>query len=157
MTPFHLTKLLRGLCVVVAGCLFLAASHKVSAPNTLDEAFAALDALLSPADRHSFMHKSEGQATLDAHFSLGMYIRNEWFRHGGSTLPGELYAAGARSLDDMSSMVLTSYWRHLNGKPIKLREQGSCYERWWKEQERLEREAKAKGQKSWRAPDFDCP
>jgi hypothetical protein len=145
------------LTVFLASVLALSAKPKVSVPNTLDEAFVALDTLLSSEDRISFMHKPEREAVTDAHFSLGMYIRNYWFRHGGSTLPGLLSDAGAQSLDDMSSMVLTSYWRHLHHKPIELKQQGSCYERWWKEQERLEHEAKAKGQDSWRTPDFDCP
>src|ERR1041384_268286 len=115
------------LGVFIASLFPLAAAPKAAVPNTLDQAFVALDSLLSDQDRSAFMHKPERQAVLDAHFAVGMYIRNYWFRHGGSTLPGVLYRAGARSLDDMSSMVLTSYWRHLNAKPIKLKEQGSCY------------------------------
>lgn len=145
------------VAVFVASLIAVGAASKVAVPNTPDEAFVALDSLLSAQDRRSFMHKPERQAVLDAHFAVGMYIRNYWFRHGGSTLPGVLYRAGARSLDDMSSMVLTSYWRHLNHKPIRLKEQGSCYKRWWREADRLEKEAKAQGRTSWTTPAFECP
>jgi hypothetical protein len=57
----------------------------------------------------------------------------------------------------MSSMVLTSYWRRLNGKPIELEKQGECFSRWWAEEKRLEKEAHAKGEDTYSTPDFSCP
>ena len=60
-------------------------------------------------------------------------------------------------MDDMSDMILTSNWRHLNKKPINLKEQGACYTRWWVERQRLEDEAKAKSKTSYGFPAFDCP
>lgn len=132
-------------------------SASVAAPATLDEAFRALDSLLGPTRRDSFMHTPERGAVVYAHMGIGLYIRNEWFRSGKSPLAGVLHQLGARSLDDASSMVLTSYWRHLNGKPLELEKQGACYQRWGDEQERLEKEAEAKGETSYNLPAFDCP
>jgi hypothetical protein len=126
-------------------------------PNTLSEAFVALDRQLTSQQQDAFKNTSEHEAVVTAHMSLGLYIRNAWFRSGQSKLPGQLYALGARSLDDMSSIVLTSYWRHLNGKPLKVEEQCACYARWWREEQRLESAAKAKGEISYSYPSFDCP
>ncbi len=132
-------------------------SPRSEIPNTLDQAYEALDRLLSARDRRAFMSRPEKEAVALAHMGLGLFIRNTWFRSGKSALPGVLYDFGARSLDDMSSMVLTSYWRHLNGKPIEIEKQGACYRRWSEEAERLESEAKAKAESSYQLPSFDCP
>lgn len=147
--------LICALSVLTVGIAWASAPRAV--PNTLDEAFAALDAMLTPPVREEFKKLPEQEATVRAHMSVGLYIRNEWFRHGGSRLPGYLHKLGARALDDMSDMVLTSYWRWLNGQPIRIEEQGACYQRWWKEQQRLKAEAKAKGETSYRMPGFHCP
>lgn len=129
----------------------------VEIPNTLEQAYGVLDRLLSPGDRLAFMSTSEREAVIRSHVGLGMYIRNAWFRSGKSALPGVLHELGARSFDDMSSMVLTSYWRHLNGKPVEIEKQGACYRRWSDEAHRLESEAKAKGESSYQLPSFGCP
>jgi hypothetical protein len=149
------------LLVIALGCGVPALSRSepppVEIPNTLDQAYGVLDRLLSPADRHAFMSTPEQEAVTRAHMGLGLYIRNKWFRSGKSALPGVLYDFGARSFDDMSGMVLTSYWRHLNGKPIDIEKQGACYRRWFDEEQRLESDAKAKGESSYKLPSFDCP
>jgi hypothetical protein len=126
-------------------------------PNTLDEAFASLDRSLKPDERLAFMQRPEREAVMLAHFAVGLYIRNQWLRSGKSSLTNLLLAKGAQSFDDMSAMILTSYWRHLHGKPIQLEEQGACYRRWGLEQQKLIDQAKAKGEDSYSSPDFRCP
>jgi hypothetical protein len=121
-------------------------------PHTLEEAFAVLDKKLSAVERQKFQNTPEREAVALAHMGLGMYIRNEWFRAGGSALPKVLRA---QHLDDASAIVLTSYWRHLNGKPLEVESQINCYHRWWREQQRLIDEAK--GSSSYGTPAFSCP
>jgi uncharacterized protein DUF6794 len=123
----------------------------------MEEAFAVLDTTLSQAAREQFRNMPVDKAVTHAHMGLGMYIRNEWFRRGRSSLPTKLHSLGARHIDDMSAMVLTSYWRYLNGKPIELERQGACYKRWWTEQERLIELAKRQGSESHEMPDSHCP
>jgi hypothetical protein len=86
-------------------------------PQTIEQAFGVLDNLLTPEDRSSFMLKPEGRAVIEAHMSVGLYIRNTWFRSARTALHGYLREKGARSLDDASSLLLTAYWRYLNGLP----------------------------------------
>jgi hypothetical protein len=149
---------MKTFCVLIFSWLasFVAVADD-SVPHSLTEAFAALDRHLTSEDRQTFKTMPENQATTQAHMSIGMLIRNEWFRAGKSKLVGVLRDAGAQSMDDMSDMVLTSYWRHLNKKPINLKEQGACYAKWWAEQRRLQDKAKSKGESSYGIPAFDCP
>lgn len=128
-----------------------------SVPHSLSDAFAALDQHLSSEDRQKFKNLPESEATTQAHMGVGLYLRNKWFRAGKSKLVGLLSEAGAKSLDDMSGMVLTSYWRHLNNKPINLKEQGACYTKWRTEQKRLQEQAKSGSETSYGTPDFNCP
>jgi hypothetical protein len=145
---FLAALLLIGLC---------AAEAAGTVPNTLDEAFASLDASLTPDQRLAFMERPEREAISEAHFGIGLFIRNQWLRSGKSALTGELHQLGAVSFDDMSSMILASYWRHLHGKPIELEQQGACYKRWSLAQQILINEAKAHGSSSYSTPNFDCP
>ncbi|MHB1273062.1 MAG: DUF6794 domain-containing protein [Rhodanobacter sp.] len=126
-------------------------------PNTLPQAFAALDQQLGSQQQEAFKNTPEAEAVVKAHMRLGLYIRNVWFRSGHSKLPGELHALGAQSLDDMSAIVLTSYWRHLNGKPLDVQKQCACYAKWWQEQQWLESAAEAEGESSYSSPRFHCP
>lgn len=123
----------------------------------MEEAFHALDSSLDDTQRAAFMHTPERKATAEAHMGLGLYIRNEWFRQGKSPLVGLLTMKGAHSLDDASAMILTSYWRYLNGKPINLEAQGACYIEWWAQQRTLLIEAEAAGRNSYATPDLNCP
>jgi hypothetical protein len=91
-----------------------------SIPQTLEQAFSALDELLTPTGRNAFMRKPERKAVIEAHMTLGLHIRNAWFRSARTALNGYLREKGARSLDDASSLLLTAYWRHLNGVPADL-------------------------------------
>lgn len=150
--PKHLQLAIGFFCAFAA---FMAYAGEV--PDTLPQAFAALDQQLSSQQRDAFKNAPEATAVVRAHMSLGLYIRNVWFRSGHSKLPGQLHALGAQSLDDMSSVVLTSYWRHLNGKPLQVEKQCACYAKWWREQLLLESSAKAKGESSYSVPSFDCP
>ena len=148
----HIQLAIAFFCAFAA---FMAYAGEV--PNTLPQAFAALDQQLSPQQRDAFKNAPESTAVVRAHMSLGLYIRNVWFRSGHSKIPVQLHALGAQSLDDMSSVVLTSYWRYLNGKPLKVEQQCACYAKWWHEQLRLISAAKAKGKNSYSTPNFDCP
>ncbi len=154
----RLSAALRLLLIVAIGLAMSPMSRALEppAPNTLEEAFAALDAQLPAPERKKFMESTEDDAVISAHMGLGMWMRNEWFRHGGSALPGLLQA---RSLDDASSIVLTSYWRHLNARPLDVEGQVACYHRWWDEQQRLmdAAERDSAGNVTYRVPSFSCP
>jgi hypothetical protein len=140
---------------LVAGTSMLNAKDGI--PDTMEEAYRFLDAKLPPDQREKFKQMTEREAVVSTHFNLGMYIRNELFYSGKSALPGLLHSLGARHPDDVSGMVLTSYWRYLNNKPIELEKQGadSCRAS-QKQRERMIENAKKKGE-TYMGPDFSCP
>lgn len=151
----HALRTLLPLLLLVCACNANAAERAI--PNTLEEAFASLDQSLNAGERRRFMSLPEDEAVTEAHFGLGMYVRNTWFRSGHSGMIKTFLDAGAGSMDDMSSMVLHSYWRYLNGRPVRLQEQGACYVRWWNEQKRLYEQASANKSESYPSPGFSCP
>ena len=149
----HIPYLLIAFCFLVLTCK--ASASEV--PNTLPQAFAALDQQLGPAQKTAFKSAQELEAVTNMHMSLGLYIRNEWFRSGKSKLVVQLRGLGARSLDDVSSVVLTSYWRYINGRPLGVEAQCACYAAWW--QERLRPQPNVEpmvADPPW-LPNFSCP
>jgi hypothetical protein len=153
-------RTLQVLALVVAVAFVVSSLvAQTTGPNTIEEAFQELDRRLPTDQKEAFKHKRELEAVLDAHFGLGMGIRNEWFRSGRSALPGYLRSLGVRGLDDMSSVVVGAYWRYLNGRPIEIQsyieKQRSCFARLYEEQKLLLAEAKDKPQRG--QPSYDCP
>jgi len=111
-------------------------------PKDLDDCFVQLKKLLKPADIEKMRVGTEGEM-IHYHFSLGLWMRNNWGLWGGSRLAKWFNAQGINHPDDMSGIVLCSFWRHLNSKPIKLDEQVKYYKEYWKnvlEDEKREKE-----------------
>lgn len=63
--------------------------------------------------------------------SIGLTMRNRWGLWAGSELAQWFNALGIGHPDDMSGIILHSYWRRLNGYPIELSKQVSFYRSWW--------------------------
>ena len=68
------------------------------------------------------------------HMGLGMWIRNNWGLWKGLRLAKWFNTQGIEVPDDMSGIILTSFWRHLHGKPIQLDEQVKVYRDYWKKE-----------------------
>lgn len=124
--------------VVLAGLWSLAAMAQPGGreadaiPVDLAGAIARLDALLSPEDIEVLRSGSEEDMAL-YHHGLGTSLRNSWGLWGGSPLARWFNDRGIRHPDDMSAIILTSYWRHLNGRPIELESQIRYYQRYWQD------------------------
>ena len=65
------------------------------------------------------------------HFSLGMWMRNNWGLWQGSKLSKWFNERGIFHPDDMSAIILDSYWHHLCGLPINFEEQAEVYKQYW--------------------------
>jgi len=77
----------------------------------MDEAFRALDRLLSDEDRKFIQESSEPEkVAIRLHHSLGRYLRNEWGLWGGSELAQHIREVhGTVHPDDMSHVIITEY------------------------------------------------
>ena len=84
-------------------------------PETLEEAYKALDELLAPEDIAYIKELSE-EDIIELHFGLGMWIRNNWLYPTNSRLTKELLELKPdfSHPDDMSSFILLEYNRYLN-------------------------------------------
>ncbi len=101
-------------------------------PVDLASAIARLDALLSPEDIETLRGGTE-EDMARYHHGLGTSLRNGWGLWGGSPLAVWFNDRGIHHPDDMSGIILTSYWRHLNDIPIDLESQIRPYQRYWQD------------------------
>src|SRR6267378_4210619 len=99
-----------------------AALFKVYIPKDLDDCFVELERML-PSTLLDEMRESSERNMISYHHSLGLWIRNNWALWAGSRLSTYFKQLGIRHPDDMSGIILTSFWRHLHSQPIKLDEQ----------------------------------
>jgi predicted Zn-ribbon and HTH transcriptional regulator len=68
----------------------------------------------------------------ELHFGTGMGIRNGWELWKGKNRISRFFKSkGITHPDDMSSIILTSFHRDLNNKPIDLEGQISVYQEYW--------------------------
>lgn len=104
-------------------------------PKDLEDCFVQLKKMLDPSEIENIKAGTEDDI-IRYHFSLGMWMRNNWKLWGGSRLATWFNTQGIEHPDDMSGIILDSFWRHINQKPIKLDEQVKYYQEYWKEQER---------------------
>ena len=86
---------------------------KKQKPKNLTECIQMLDKNLKKQDKEYIKALTEEEFFMESHFTLGMGIRNEWFRSGNPELVKFFLDQGVKHLDDMSAMILTSYYRHL--------------------------------------------
>ncbi len=131
-------KLLRLFTVILAILLL----HNVSAqdtgkqdlkskPQNLDEAIQQLDILFHDTIKHQIHEMTEDDFLANTHFSTGMWIRNNWGLWRGGKLATYFHELEIYHPDDMSSIILRCYYRHLHDKPYNLDEQIKFYHDYW--------------------------
>ena len=85
-------------------------------PSTLQEAVSFIQASFPADELKAWAAQPETSAQMQAHWSLGMWVRNQWV-HGGSPLATEIKSiAWFVHDDDISSYVTKALWHVLNGE-----------------------------------------
>jgi hypothetical protein len=107
-------------------------------PKDLGDCLDELKKMLSP-ELIKEMKAGKEDAMIKYHRGLGMWVRNNWGLWSGSRLAKDFNSLGLRHPDDMSSVILVSFWRYLNNKPVKLNEQVKYYQDYW---EKIKKEKK---------------
>lgn len=88
-------------------------THDDPAPETTEEAIAALEKLLTDEDK-AFLDNAKDfeEAAVQLHHSLGRFLRNSWGLWKGSRLNDHLFATqGIEHPDDMSHYLIVEYCR----------------------------------------------
>ncbi|MEW6376459.1 MAG: DUF6794 domain-containing protein [Thermodesulfobacteriota bacterium] len=75
--------------------------------------------------------KSKEFSISEYHLNLGLWLRNNWGLWKGSRLKAYFESIGIHHPDDMSSVILVSFHRHLNDEEIRLLGQVKFYQKYW--------------------------
>jgi hypothetical protein len=103
-------------------------------PKDLDDCFEELKKMFDDSDFKDFVENSKEEDMVLQHHFLGRWLRNNWGLWQGSRLQDWFKEKGIHHADDMSAIILDSFWRHTHDKPIKLDEQIKHYQDFWEEQ-----------------------
>lgn len=109
-------------------------------PKNLKGALLFLDKILIKIDVDFILNMKE-EAVGQLHFTLGRYLRNNWKLWSAdpifeekSDLVKYFNRIGIYHADDMSNIILKSYWRFKHNKPINLKTQVKDCKRYWNNQ-----------------------
>lgn len=101
-------------------------------PKDLNDAIHCLDCRWSEENKKSFKEKDEDSAATELHHGTGTALRNGWgLWKGKNKLYRFFKAKGVFHPDDISSIIITSFHRFLNGQPLNLDAQISFYIDYW--------------------------
>lgn len=100
-------------------------------PKNLEESFVQIDSFWHDTTKIKLKILSEDDFTGRLHHGFGTWLRNNWGLWAGSRLAKYFNEKGIFHPDDMSSIILSSYHRRLNNKPIDLDGQIKYYQAYW--------------------------
>lgn len=101
-------------------------------PKDLEDALSELDKLLPKETKDKIRGMKKEGDMIEFHFSLGMWIRNEWGLWKGSRLYVSLAKLGFGHPDDMSGLILDEYWRKLHGLPPDIETRAKRLQDWYR-------------------------
>jgi len=110
--------------------------------KNIDEAISELDKNISDSVKVEIQEMSEKEFIANSHFSIGKNMRNNWNLWKDSQLTNYFKNKGINHPDDMSSIILTSYYRYVTNQEIDLQNQIKYYKTYWKNSKKVYQSAK---------------
>lgn len=101
-------------------------------PANLDDAHAYLQKHLPPEKLQRIRDMKSESDMNDYHMGLGLGIRNTWGLWDGSRLTRYFNKLGIHHPDDMSGIILDTFWCKLHSQPLRLDERVAYYQAYWK-------------------------
>ena len=101
-------------------------------PINLEEAVEQLKIIHHDTIKQKILEMTEDEFLGGAHMGLGMWMRNNWGLWKGKELAKYFNSIGIYHPDDMSGIILSSYYRELHGQEWKVDEQVKYYQDFWK-------------------------
>lgn len=86
--------------------------------------------------RAEIVRWDESKFLAETHFGLGMWMRNNWRLWRNSKLSRYFNGLGIYHTDDMSSIILQSFYRKLKGDALNLDKQVNYYKEYWEKQKK---------------------
>lgn len=101
-------------------------------PRNLNEAISSIEVMVKPADKARILQWSEAEFIAKTHHNLGRLIRSQWgLWDENSPLHKWFMRSRIWHADDMSGIILTSYYRHIHDQPLMLKDQFDGYIEYW--------------------------
>lgn len=111
-------------------------------PFDLDDCIQQLDKIFGDSSKVKIKALTEDDFSAQMHLNFGMWMRNNWGLWKGSRLSKFFNEKGIYHPDDMSGIILDSYYRYLTGQEIKLAEQIKYYQDYWEKAKKQDLERK---------------
>ena len=111
-------------------------------PKDLEDCFKQIDSFWGDSTKNEIQKMTEKTFSGMSYLSFGMWMRNNWCLWGGSRLSKYFNDLEIYHPDDMSGIILDSYYRYVNNADIKLEEQIQHYKNYWEEREKQSRKEK---------------
>ncbi len=105
-------------------------------PTTLEEAHQALEKTLDKETLQAIDAMGSEDEMIKFHFGLGRSLRNDWGLWKGSPLADDLRKKGFNHPDDMSSVILNTFWCKRHNKPFDLKARAEAYDLYWRSQKK---------------------
>ncbi len=96
-------------------------------PADISECMAQLDRLLPDSTKNKIKKLSEMDFLAYSHFGLGRWVTSAWGLRTASRLAAYFEDKNVVQPEDMTSIILTTYYRTLNKKKVKFDEQIEDY------------------------------
>ncbi len=107
-------------------------------PENLIDALTELQKILPLDGKIFILLHNEEEVSARLHHSLGRHLRNTWgLWDENSPFYKWFFALGIRHADDMSGIIITTFYRRLNCIPLCVHEQIKKYKEYW---ERIKKE-----------------
>jgi hypothetical protein len=98
-------------------------------PIDLEDAFTELERLSEPKGLIEFKTAPEDSIRRKLHFGLGRWILINWGFEEGSRLSHYMKGRGVSLPDDMVDVIIITWHRRLNAKPLKFEEEVAIIEK----------------------------
>jgi len=98
-------------------------------PSDLEDAFSELVRLADPKGLAEFKVAPEDSVRRKLHFGLGRWMVINWGFEEGSRISHCMKGRGVSLPDDMVEVIIITWHRNLNGRPIKFEEEVAIIEK----------------------------
>jgi len=105
-------------------------------PTNLDDAHQELEKMLSARELERIMAMTNEDMMIEYHMGLGMGLRNQWGLWRGSRLARYFNELDIHNADDMSGIILETFWCKLHDQPFRLDERVRFYQAYWRSMEK---------------------
>jgi hypothetical protein len=117
-------------------------------PTTLAEAHVELERIFSSEELAKIDAMPSEDGMIQYHMPFGTGLRNRWGLWRGSPLAKHMEALGFTHPDDMSGVILETFWCKRHGQDFRLEERAEHYKAYWEAAKKAQEEEENRVRKS---------